>query len=136
MVLFTASYYFQQMLGKIISCHKREHCLFKTLPQIKYYVHRNLFESIVCFYEEFFMMCNYFLIKHRSKIKKNNVHIQFLNYIFSKSFPKTLYQLAFSIATPKCFIQSESYALEIQCSFNLYFSDYGGLRIFLCILAI
>ena len=62
----------------------------------------------------------------------NNVHILFLNYIFSKSFPKTLCQLAFN----KFFIESESYALEIQCSFNLYLSDYGGLRIFLCILAI
>ena len=56
----------------------------------------------------------------------NNVHIQFLNYIFSKSFPKTLCQLAFSAAIPKFFIQSESYALEIQCSFNLYLSDSGG----------
>ena len=67
------------MLGKIISCHKREQCLFKTLPQIKYYVHRNLFESIVCFYEEFFMMCNYFLIKHRSKI------FAFLIFMFIKN---------------------------------------------------
>ena len=65
----------------------------------------------------------------------NNVHILFLNYIFSKSFPKTLCQLAFNIAIPKFFIESESYALEIQCSFNLYLFDYGGLRIFLCILA-
>ena len=67
------------MLGKIISCHKGEQCLFKTLPQIKYYVHRNLFESIVCFYEEFFMMCNYFLIKHRSKI------FAFLIFMFIKN---------------------------------------------------
>ena len=79
MVLFTASYYFKQMLGKIISCHKRDHCLFKTLPQIKYYAHRNLFESIVCFYEKLFMMHNYFLIEYGSKM------FTFLIFMFIKN---------------------------------------------------
>ena len=108
MILFTASYYFKQMLGKIISCHKREHCLFKTLSQIKYCVHRNLFWSTVCFYEKLFVMCNYFLIEYWSKI------FIFLIFMFTKN-GHLLYRTPPVMRTPSVWVLFVVVVQSLSC---------------------
>ena len=96
------------MLGKIISCHKREHCLFKTLSQIKYCVHRNLFWSTVCFYEKLFVMCNYFLIEYWSKI------FIFLIFMFTKN-GHLLYRTPPVMRTPSVWVLFVVVVQSLSC---------------------